>query len=116
MSIVHQRTTERIRAKKWLQKIAYEEVDEFQATRSTSIYGKFRRRDVREIRQRVIQRVLRNGKERYGFVTVGWLLMVAVASCISWAIKRWLDRRFPDRILPNLDDHFTTMLDELSKE
>jgi len=103
---------ERAKAKRWLQKIAHEEVEKYQQPRAFGAYGRFHRRDVREIRRRVIQRVLKDGEERYGFITVGWLLMVVVASCISWAIKKWLDRVFPDRD----DKDFTIMLEELSKE
>ena len=103
-------------AKRWLQKISNEEVDNYQHEKSSTSrnYGRFNRKDIREIRRRVIHRVMRDGGDRYGFVTVGWLLMVALASCISWAIKKWLDRVLPGRSMRSID--YDVMLDELRKE
>jgi hypothetical protein len=113
----------RQKAKEWLQDITHEEVDKYQQNRMISdragtyhrlvSYGRFHRSDVRKIRQRVIQRVLRDGEEEYGSITVGWLLLVALATCISFAIRRWLEKVFPNRTM-SVD--YDAVLEEIRKE
>jgi len=88
----------RVKAKRRLQDIVEKEVDSFQENRVGQInYGRFSRGDVRTIRHNVIDTVLHDGEERFGFITLGWLLAAVLSGVISWAIRRWLERRFPDR-------------------
>ena len=45
--------------------------------------------------KRIAERNKPRRERKYGFFTVTWVLSVLLGSFISWAIKRWLDRRYP---------------------
>lgn len=89
------------RAEIWINKLAYEEVCKYQEAckeNNPEQYAQFSKADVRQIRRNIVQRILKNRRNEntFGFTIIGWLLLTVLSSAISFAIRKWLDKIFPN--------------------
>jgi hypothetical protein len=53
------------------------------------------RKNKRQIKREVKAEIRKRCSERYGFIGVEWIIFAVLSGIIQWAVKRWLDKRFP---------------------
>jgi len=86
-------TKQKTKVRKYAREIAKEEAGNFFKENEKPTL-----RQRRALRRKIIERVLEDKKaeKEYGFIGIGWLLAAALAGVISWVVKRWLDKIFPE--------------------